>query len=165
MRLTFFFPVLFAAALLQTAVYYGRLPERLASHFNGAGVPNGWMSKSSFFAFYLGLLVFMTVIFNLAGRAAAWLPPKYINLPNRDYWLAPSRRAESVEAIAGYMHVFALATLAFMVVVFQQVIKANLSPPPLLPLAAIGPLLGGFGLFVVVWMVRFFLRFRLPADG
>ena len=43
------FAVLLVVALALLAVYYPQLPERMASHFNGAGRANGWSSKAFFF--------------------------------------------------------------------------------------------------------------------
>ena len=55
-----FSTLLFVAVLLVTAVqrasYSPRLPETLATHFDGAGRPNDWMSKHGFFGFHLALL-------------------------------------------------------------------------------------------------------------
>ena len=39
---------LLSLAILQAAWYYPRLPETVASHFSGSGIPDGWMSKQSF---------------------------------------------------------------------------------------------------------------------
>ncbi len=84
---------LFATILLIASISwwhaYPELPERIASHFNGAGVPNGWMTKDQFFtlnAFLVGMAVF-TGLF--PPFMIAKVDPSLINLPNKDYWLAP----------------------------------------------------------------------------
>jgi uncharacterized membrane protein len=41
------FATLLGIVLLQAFVYYPQLPAQLASHFDAAGRPNGWSSKSA----------------------------------------------------------------------------------------------------------------------
>ena len=48
---------------LRYAQVWDRLPARMATHFNAAGQPNGWMSRATSLYFGLGLTVFILVIF------------------------------------------------------------------------------------------------------
>jgi hypothetical protein len=53
---------------LQLAVYYPELPDRVASHFDAAGNPDGSMSKAGFLALTLALGVGDCLLFlGLAG--------------------------------------------------------------------------------------------------
>jgi Protein of unknown function (DUF1648) len=48
---------------------WDRLPARLATHFNAAGQPNGWMSRASALIFPLGLLTLLLLLFTaILGR-------------------------------------------------------------------------------------------------
>lgn len=51
------------AVALRYWMLWDRLPAQLASHFNAAGRPNGWMSRGALLIFTLGLLVFLLAIF------------------------------------------------------------------------------------------------------
>jgi uncharacterized membrane protein len=42
---------LIAVGVLQSIYYYPRMPEVVASHFDGLGAANGWSSKNGFSAF------------------------------------------------------------------------------------------------------------------
>ena len=69
------------------------LPPLVASHFGAGGVANGFMTRTVYTrfmeAFVIGLPAFMVLVSLYAvGNARARL-----NMPNRDYWLAPERRA------------------------------------------------------------------------
>ncbi len=50
------FFALVAIAILQTVYYYPRVPQVVASHFDGTGVPNAWSGRDGFFALYLGMV-------------------------------------------------------------------------------------------------------------
>src|SRR6266568_3055820 len=71
------------------------LPERVATHFDGAGHPNGWMSRSALLkggaAFGLAFPLLVVGICALVR----FLPAAAINLPRKEYWLAPERRGET----------------------------------------------------------------------
>jgi hypothetical protein len=47
------------------------------------------------------------------------VPTGLINLPNKDYWLAPERREETMDRLASYFDVFACATVVLLLVVFE----------------------------------------------
>ena len=55
--------LLLLGAVGQALLYYPRLPDRMASHFNAAGQADGWMSKRAFFGLDLGMQVGMAVLF------------------------------------------------------------------------------------------------------
>jgi uncharacterized membrane protein len=116
----------FLAAMAAT---YSRLPEVVASHFNANGAPNGWMPRDSYVWTMVGVVTFTTAL--LAGMFALirYLPKGMVNLPNRDYWLAPERRAETSRTLGSYGLVMAgLVSLNFMGLQLL-VVKANESQP------------------------------------
>jgi uncharacterized membrane protein len=77
---------LFAAYVWTSAP---QLPERVATHFGAGGEPNGWMSRAGHVRFTLlfGLIVpaFVIAIFATMPRFG----DRWMNIPNKDYWLAP----------------------------------------------------------------------------
>jgi len=156
---------LIAALVFQVLYSYPRLPERVASHFNGAGQPDGWTSRGMFFLTYLGILSLVILIFLVLPLALRRLPAGMINLPNRDYWLAPERRAETFAFIGRQLLWFGTATLAFLGLTFQLTIQANLSPRRHLPTTFLLVALGIYGAFIALWLIRFLLRFKKPAGA
>jgi uncharacterized membrane protein len=154
----------FVAALagLQVAHFYGQLPDVIASHFDGNGVPNGFMPRTAFVGFYAGILAFVMVVFGGIGWLSKAIPTKLINVPNRDYWFSQARAAASRAWLAAQFQNFGVVLALFLVVVMQLVFRANTGPVPArLSAASIVPclvaLLGGTA-FLLVRMVRRFSR-------
>jgi uncharacterized membrane protein len=155
------FVLLLAALLGQMAWYYPQLPATMASHFDGAGRANAFMPKQMFMTLHLGVAGLLTVVFLLMPMVIVRLPPSLINLPNKDYWLAPERREHSGRVIQGFLVGYGNATLFLLVVVFGDAMRASLMPVPRLSnrvWVMIAFLLG----FMIVWTVRFFRAFRRP---
>ena len=69
----------------------GDLPPVVASHFGPGGAANGFTSKSTYTAFMLALVIAVPALIGFSAMFVRILPPRLINLPNRDYWLAPER--------------------------------------------------------------------------
>jgi uncharacterized membrane protein len=140
-------------AFWQAAHYAPLLPERIASHFDAAGRANGWSAKTEFFALNLAFVAGMALMFL---GLTAWLPKipnEWINLPHKDYWLAPARRAATLETLQQQMEWLAAATVALMVGITQLTIEANLGGGQAWPRAAFWLLFGGYMAFFVVWLV------------
>src|ERR1035441_10418639 len=96
--------VLFFAYVITS---YASLPAHVASHFDIEGRPNGWMSRGTCVGFTLGLglLVPAFIVGMMAG--AGRIPVSFINLPHRDYWLAPERRHAALAILLRYSLWFA----------------------------------------------------------
>jgi hypothetical protein len=135
------------------------LPERTATHFNFAGEPDGWMTRTeavawaAVFGFGWPLLV-VAICWSIR-----WLPPALINLPRKDYWLAPERREETFAWFGGHAWWFASLSIGFAFGIHCLMLKANHASPPRLPGPAAVSLaiafLGGVGLWVLAILRRF----------
>src|SRR5688500_1481613 len=79
----------YAAFLVGLAATYARLPERMASHFDASGVADGWMTRDAYVWFMVGVVTFVSLTMNAAFGSVRFLPNAVINIPRRDYWLAP----------------------------------------------------------------------------
>ncbi len=94
--------LLIGVFLAQIVYYYPNLPETVASHFNGLGKPDGWMTKQNFVIFESVLLLIIIFEFTLLPFVIEKMPNSLINLPNKDYWLATERREATLGVIRGY---------------------------------------------------------------
>lgn len=150
--------LLLAAAVAQSLYYYPQLPATVASHFDGEGNPNGWQSKAAFFAIYAFMLGTFALIYLGLGALLPRIPVRLFSLPQRDYWLAPERRAETIGYLTAWLSWFGAAGMAFTLALFQLVIEANLRRAPLPPVAT-WILMGGFGGYVLIAVTRLVLRF------
>src|SRR5262245_53721935 len=95
---SFRFPTLILSALFLGFIGFvivssARLPERVATHFDLGGQPNGWMPRSSHVWFMLAFGLAFPLIVPILAFAARYLPDTAINIPRRDYWLGTEQRA------------------------------------------------------------------------
>jgi len=144
----------------QLLYYYPNLPEKMVSHFNGQGEPDGWMLKQNFFILELVILLILITEFMLRPLIIAKIPDSLINLPNKTYWLAGERREETFSVIGEYFEWFSVGLFGLFIAVNETVFRANLAGQPLRN--SVWIILGIFLLFVVIWFIKFILRFRKP---
>ncbi len=150
-----------ALALGDLALRYPGLPERIASHFGPSGEANGWMDKSTFAIFIAGIFTFDTILFANVASTIRRTPDAKINLPHKEYWLAPERRDSTMDVIGGYMLWFGAATQILLAGVFRLVYQANLSSAPKLN-DRVWIYLGVYLVFTLCWLVSMVSRFRRP---
>jgi uncharacterized membrane protein len=155
----FFFFAILAAGVLQCIHDFPLLPQRMASHFAASGAANGWMTKSQFLIVYaIVLLPALFVEFRL-HRKIATTPEKNLNLPNRQYWLAPERRDKTFAYFEMFCAWFGCAFLLVEVCAMGLAMRANFQGPPRMPTAPIASLLVGFATFTIVGVVSLLRRF------
>src|ERR1700731_830029 len=113
-------------------VYYtsGSLPKVMASHFAASGVPTGFLPRATYLCITTAMVLLPPIFLVFLPRRALRSPKARINVPNSDYWLAPERRAETVEIIAHQCTRFAQILLVFLCYVHWLVVRANTSVPP-----------------------------------
>ena len=136
-----------------------RLPETVATHFDGAGRPNGWMKRSSHLIFS-AVFGFTFPLLPLALSLAAFrLPARFINLPHRDYWLAPERRPETHRWLVRQMLWLACLLATLHVMIQGLIVAANAQTPPHLATPMVLVLLGGFLAGLATWLMILWRRF------
>jgi uncharacterized membrane protein len=146
-------------SLIQYYYYFPKLPDDLASHFDGSGHPNGWMSKPVFFMVYFGMLALFAVVFALLPYLFHRLPVSLISLPNRDYWFKPERRTETISFMSSQMLRYGNATLLLLIFIFELVLRANLKPSKIISSSVMWMLLSAYGIYTLIWVSRFISRF------
>jgi uncharacterized membrane protein len=141
---------------------YPELPPRVASHFGGSGEADGWSSKGTFGALMLGVVALIAGIGLALPRLIERLPASWVNLPHRDYWLAPERRAHTHGVLRTYLAWYGAATLVLIGAVLELVYRANLAADG--GAARLSPhawtVLASYLAFVAVWLTSFLRRFR-----
>ena len=156
-RVLFFVIVL--AALAQCLHDFPLLPDRMASHFAASGAANGWMTKTQFFATYaLVFLPALLVEFWVSGRIAK-KPDAKLNLPNKEYWLAPERRAETFGYFDSFLAWYGCAFLFVEVFAMGLAMRANFDTPPQMPTGPIVSVIAGFVLYNIVAVVAMLRKF------
>jgi uncharacterized membrane protein len=159
-RILFFGIVL--AAIAQCVHDFPLLPDRLASHFGAAGMPNGWMTKPQFFITYAVVLLPALIVEFWAHRRVAKTPDGKLRLPNKEYWLAPEHRAETFAYFKSFFAWFGCAFLLVEVSAMGLAMRANFDTPPLLPTGPIVSVIAGFVLYNVAAVIAMLRRFSMP---
>lgn len=150
---------LLAAGVLQCVHDFPLLPERMASHFAASGSANGWMTKPQFFLVY-GVVILPALALEFwVPRRIARTSGDRLNLPNKEYWLAPERRADTFAYFESFFAWYGCVFLLLEVFAMGLAMRANFQSPPRLPTGPIVSAIVGFVLFNVVWIVAMFRRF------
>jgi hypothetical protein len=161
--LTLFFAALTGAFLF---VYYTgeSLPEMVASHFSREGVATGFLPRAVYMRITLSTVLLPPMFLAVLPRLILRNPNARINVPNRDYWLAPERRERTVAIIVQQCTYFGVMLLLFLCYAHWLVVRANAAAPPTL---SSGWILAGLVVFLgftVRWATRMIGRFRLTED-
>ncbi len=153
----FVFLLVLALCVLQAFYYYPLLPDRVASHFGASGRPDAWSDKSFFVGLYLAVVGIIAILLPGSGACISKLPDSLINLPNKEYWLAPERRQETFDSLSRYFFWMASATLLLMLDVFHQAFRVHLGKTDRLehPVASIVL----YTVFALVGSLRLIARF------
>jgi uncharacterized membrane protein len=147
-------------AALQAIYYYPLLPQTVASHFDGAGNPNGCSSKEQLIGIYFVVIFMMSLSYLGLPLLLKYIPVSFINFPKKDYWLAPERKETTLFFFAEKMLEFGNATTLFLIITFQLTFEANLNSTRHFSSVTMWMLLGGYLFFVVMWIIRLISRFH-----
>lgn len=156
------FVAIVLAAIAQCIHDFPLLPDRLASHFAASGIPNGWMTKTQFMVMYgVVFLPALAIEFWVSHRIAN-KPNAKLNLPNKEYWLAPERRAETFAYFETFFAWYGCVFLFVMLFAMGLAMRANFDTPPRLPTGPIVSDIAGFVLFNIAAVIATFRRFSVP---
>lgn len=158
--------LILAAVLAGTAAFLvatvDRLPEVVATHFDASGRPNGWMTRGGYLAFSLafdvGLPLLMAGAIGLVPRR--W--PRLMNLPNRDHWLAPERRAATLDFLATHACRLGALMALFGAAVHWLILDAHAAAAPALAGAKLGWTMGAFLAALGAWLWALYRRLGRP---
>ena len=158
-RLLFAFALLIAA--YEIIYFYPIMPSHIAVHFNAAGMADGWGPKQHFFGIIGTVLALLTIMFAGISLLIRVLPDSRINLPNKDYWLAPERRAQTHQRLAGQLLFIGAITMLLLDGVLYLSCMANIPPVSSMPAEILWGMLGSFFTVNIIWtiiMIRSYLR-------
>jgi uncharacterized membrane protein len=159
------FFIVLLLCIFETARLWFLSPAQMASHFNFQGNPDGFMPKAQFFVSQLQVTL---VVIGLAlGLQILVLitPVKWINTPNREYWLAPEHRDEIIENMSSFG--FALFGIVLLVVQagFELSVYANRQQPVHFAAQIMFPVIAGFFILSAILLFQLTRSFRLPPGN
>lgn len=151
-----------AVGIGQIALGYEGMPETIASHFDANGKPDGWSSREGFATMMIALHLFVATVFGFIGSILPRIPDSLINVPHKDIWLAPERRAESLTWMTNRLAWMGAVVQALFCAVTQLSLRASGNAEKAMAPWTHWALLAGFFAFMGFWLVGFFRRFRRP---
>jgi uncharacterized membrane protein len=151
--------LLFAVVFLSTTV--SSLPAQVASHFDGAGFPTAYMTHEFYikfvFAMGMGFPIAMVALLTLIYSKASDM-----KLPNREYWLAPERIAQTRSLLVSQGVWFGCLMVAMVCYVHWLELAAHREMPPHLSNRWVGVGLLVFFAVTGVWIIKLLRAFRTP---
>ena len=142
--------------------YWPQLPEQLATHWGPSGEADDWMERGAFFQVFTSIAMPCVAAMVAVSFGVTALPPSLVNIPGRDYWLAPERRRETMAVVRVMLLEGTNGTVAFLLVVLWSILRANVDGHGELPPMFFWALVSYF-IAVVVWTIALVVRFRRPT--
>ena len=158
------FLILCACSVWHALHYYAALPAMIPRDSFEAGPSDALTSKVTLLQIYLIAVAGTAFCFPGLGLLITRMKVSRINLPNKEYWLAPERKQRSLDFMVAYTAWFGSATLLFLMRIFHGCFRAVLGegmrPDPPLPTAIATGVL--YGAFILFWCILPLIRFRKP---
>jgi len=154
-----FLLVLIVAPIVVYATSAG-LPERVATHFGSGGLANGWMRHDVYLAFMLLMSTLLPLVIVALTGFVPRIAVSQIRIANRDHWLSPARRAETLAWLAGHASWLGIVLSLFLLGMHVLIVHANAVRPARLDEAQFFMLMAAFVVLLFAWVVALTLRFR-----
>jgi uncharacterized membrane protein len=157
--------ILFGAALLGVVFFVlhtaPSLPPMVASHFDAAGVPDSFMPREGYIRFMLALGIGLPLA-SVAVLALVFSNAHTMNLPNRQYWLAPERIASTRAFLLHRAAWFGAMMTVLMGLLHYLELNANAQVPPHLSSTLFMGTLLAFAAVTLGWVAALRRTFRRP---
>ena len=124
-----FYVIVLLICLFEIARLWNITPAQMAAHFDIQGNPNRFVPKAEFFWYQIQTMLVMVVVSLLPQILFLFLPVNLINMPNREYWLSPARRGETVGRLSSFAAMMFGVILLAIQAGFEISAYANLQTP------------------------------------
>jgi uncharacterized membrane protein len=159
--------IVFALLLVFAIGYIVRtaphLPPLVASHFNGAGYPSAYMTRGFYTKFTLAFGVGLPAAI-VALLSLVYSRTKDVKLPNRDYWLAPERIAQTRSVLVSFGAWLGSLMVAMVCYAHWLILVAHRSVTPHFSRSLILGGLLAFALLTGGLLALLLMAFRLPRS-
>lgn len=157
------FLLVLALSLAQLMLAAQRLPLEVPLHFNAAGQPDSWGSRASLLILNSVLLAMNATLFLGLPWLTKRLPDDLINIPQKEYWLDPVRRDESLRAMGEHLLWMGTATQLLLMDLLAQTVQVATGVRA--QLGHSGWSLGLYLGFTGLWVAALYRRFRRVGQG
>jgi serine/threonine-protein kinase len=160
-----FYIIVLLICIFEVMRLWSIMPPEMAAHFNVQGNPDRFVPKPEFFGYQIQTLLIVVLVSIPLQLLFLVLPVDLINMPQREYWLAPERRAETVGRLSDFAAMLFGLILLTIQAGFELSAYANLQTP--IHFNAQWMLVFMAASFVVIGLMLFQLTvsFRRPASN
>lgn len=155
---------IFASILIVSLIliyfYSLNLPERVFIHFNTYGEAEGFAWRNTFLIFSQILVIFIGALFYSISKLIYKVDPKWLNLPNKDYWLTEERKQSTLNKVRDYNYIFGIVNLLLFDLLFYAIYKANLLAQPKLGAISYISIIG-YILISTFILIKFYRDFQI----
>lgn len=155
----------FAANLILIAVVFAISPDQVAIHFGGGGRPDSWASREFDAVIFLIMEATLFSLFYYAGILPLGVSRKFLNLPNKDYWLREENLGHLHRKFGYFMAEFGVAIFVFFFGIKLLAMQANLSDPVVLNYVWFMVVTLVFMIYTLWWLVRLVMGFQVPGSA
>jgi predicted Ser/Thr protein kinase len=153
------FLLLYLGCLTLLGATASGLPDRVATHFGFNGQADGWMSRRAYLTFECGFPALIAGLFAGVSALVRVLPARCVNIPRKDFWLAPERRALTERLLRGRLGWLLCLLTLFFAGLHVLTLQANRAVPPQLPMGGLLMLVIAFFLGLLIWTALLLMRF------
>ena len=158
------FYVLATGLIAVLVVTLDRLPPVVASHFDAAGVPNGWSSRPAYALLLLTIGVLLPLGITALIHGLTRHGPGRLNIPARDYWTRPEHGREAVRRVRAYMWWLWCIMAGTALSIHLLVVDAHAHQPARLRTSAILLVLGAVLVAFASWGAGWYRLLRRPRS-
>jgi uncharacterized membrane protein len=141
----------------------GLLPPIVPSHFRLDGRPDRWTPRDAYVVVMLALAVGLPLLIVASMGTVRRIPVRWINLPHREYWLAPERREGTYRTLRAFACCVGALVALFMAALHLHVVTHASTRDGGAPDAAFFALLAVFVVSMVLMLVWLARRFARPG--
>jgi serine/threonine-protein kinase len=159
-----FFILVLLVCVIETMRLWYITPAQMAAHFNVQGNPDHFTTKEQFFSFELQTMLVVIGLGVLTQVFVAITPVERVNMPNREYWLAPEHRKQTIGLLGSFAATISGFILLAIQAGFELSVSANLHQPILFDAQAMFVVIAGFFVIVILMLFWLAISFRVPPS-
>jgi hypothetical protein len=156
------FSLTFVACVVELFWAYYQLPERVHAHFPSWLHFGAEGSKWIFVVISGSIPVLIAIVVLISIRLVKREPDKILQIPNRDYWLSPERREQTLDSIVSRIYLLGAIKFVADAIFIYAAVRANLAGTSELNPTLLFFLAGGFIMAKIAIASELFWRLRFP---
>lgn len=153
---------LFIALTILNLIVYVNSPDRVVSQFGARGQPTDWMTRQAYFYIMQGTEILLFLLFFYLPGLIVRIPVRWINMPHREYWLAPENRDKTKKKLGTLMPEMGVYLFLFLGTLTLLTFRAHQSETIRLDMSNLWLILAVFLGLTAYWSVKFYKAFKNP---